>query len=227
MYKKITRNISEDIIEEHFEHPGAPQVKKLLEKKYEVTIAPVNVEIFKTNVKDYFTDYNKKMINILAGVTLSNDDLEKAEEEMFADIDRIGLLTKPYYGIEFGEKLNQSVRGYALAMAQIVNFMKVGLDIKDITNYRIINILSNDLSKMLNSYNNIWLQDTLKRYWIQICNHWIESAKARLRKDSKAEQDAITNATNVINAFANSLAAGIIAQFPNQFTTGEPIISDK
>jgi valyl-tRNA synthetase len=225
MYKKVTRNIVEDIVEEHFDHPSAPQLKKLMEKSYRSSIAPVNVNTFKANIKDYFTDYNKKMTAIITGVSGTVDDLTKAEEEMFADIDNIGNLTKPYYGIEFGEKLNQAVRGYALSMAQVVNFIKAGLDIKNITNDRLINILSNDLSKMMNSYNNDWAQPIIKSFWVQICNHWIEAARARLRKDEDGEQAALANATRVMDIFSNSLASGIVAHFPNQFTTVENAIN--
>jgi hypothetical protein len=224
MYKKITRNVIEDIVEEHYDHPIAPQLRKLTQQGYKPMIAPINVNTFKSNVKDYFTSYNKKMIDIISGVTGNVEDLEKAEEAMFIDIDNIGQLTRPYYGIEFGEKLNQSFRGYALSMAQVVNFMKSGLDIKNLTNDRIINIISNDLSRTLNSYNNDWAQPTIKSFWVQICTHWIEAAKARLRKDTTAEQDAIANATRVIDIFANVLASGIVAQFSNQFTTAENVI---
>jgi hypothetical protein len=224
MYKKVTRNIVEDIVEEHFDHPSAPQLKKLMEKSYRSSIAPVNVNTFKANIKDYFTDYNKKMTAIITGVSGTVDDLTKAEEEMFADIDNIGNLTKPYYGIEFGEKLNQAVRGYALAMATVVNLVKSGLDIKNITNDRIINILSNDLSKTMNSYNNDWAQPTIKSFWIQITNHWIEATKARMRKDSDTETASLENAGRVMDIFSNALASGIASQFADRFTTAENVI---
>lgn len=217
MYKKITHNI----VEEHFGHPSAPQIRRMVEKNIKSTMAPVNVDTFKNNIKEYFTDYDKKITAILAGVNGTPDDLAAAEEAIFATIDNIGNFTKPYYGIDFGEKLNQSVRGIALSMASAVNYVRAGLDVKTLTNDRIVNILAKDLGKMLASYNNNWNQQVIQNLWVQICNHWIDAAKARLRKDTTEEQTALANATKVMEVFSNSLAWGITNQFADQFTTAK------
>lgn len=220
MYKKITHNI----VEEHFGHPSAPQIRRMVEKNIKSTMAPVNIDAFKNNIKDYFTDYNKKMTAVLAGVTGSPTELEDAQEAIFATIDNIGNFTKPYYGVDFGEKLNQSFRGFALAMATAVNYVRSGLDVKTLTNDRIVNILAKDLGKMLFAYNNNWNPQVIQNFWVQICNYWIDAAKARLRKDTVEEQAAIANATKVIDTFSNSLAWGITNQFADQFTTAQVAI---
>jgi hypothetical protein len=220
MYKKITHNI----VEEHFGHPSAPQIRRMVEKNIKSTMAPVNVDAFKNNIKDYFTDYNKKMTAVLAGVTGSPTELEDAQEAIFATIDNIGNFTKPYYGVDFGEKLNQSFRGFALTMATAVNYVRSGLDVKTLTNDRIVNILAKDLGKMLFAYNNNWNPQVTQNFWIQICNHWIDAAKARLRKDTVEEQAALANATKVMDTFSNSLAWGITSQFADQFTTAQMAI---
>jgi hypothetical protein len=220
MYKKITHNI----VEEHFGHPSAPQIRRMVEKNIKATMAPANVNTFKNNIKEYYADYNKKMTAILAGVTGTPDDLAAAEEAMFVDIDNIGNLVKPYYGVDFAEKLNQSARGFALTMASAVNYIRSGIDVKTLTNDRIVNLLAKDLGKQLSIYNNNWNPQVIQNFWVQICNYWIDAAKAKLRKDTTEEQTALANAAKVIDTFSNSLAWGITNQFADQFTTAQPAI---
>lgn len=225
MYKKITRNVVEDIVEEHYDHPIAPQLRKLAERNYKPMIAPVDPEIFKANIKEYYSDYGKKMAAIIYSITGTLDDLTTAEEEMFANIDNIGKLTRPYYGIEFGEKMNQSARGYALSIATAVNYLKIGLDIKTITDNRIVGLLAKDLSISLSQYNNNWSQPIIQDKWIKVAMYWLDAARFKLRKDDAGAEAEIKKADEMLDNFAGALADGIILQFQNQFGPVQKVLA--
>lgn len=179
----------------------------------------IDSEVFMNNVASYFKTYSDKIGRMINETTGSEDALSAAEEDLFKDIWLIGTLVRPYYSAEFSEKFTQLIRAFALAELQVVGLVRAGLDIKTWTDFRINNLLVNDIGILLNTFNNFWNQQSIRNLWTQITNAWTLAVKAKQAKDQINVEKNIAQAESLLNSFASVLAQGVINQRPDAFFT--------
>jgi hypothetical protein len=88
MYKKITHNI----VEEHFDHPIASQIKKTMERSTIPNNIIFDENKFKSDVNAYFIKYKAKINEMINSITGSEEALIVPFEELFdnAWVDGIG-----------------------------------------------------------------------------------------------------------------------------------------
>ena len=97
MYKKITHNI----VEEHFDHPIASEIKRGLERKVGAPTSTIfDAAAFRSDAANLYTNYTTKLMAILDAST--DAELLTAIENMFVNIDAIGNITKNFYQNEKG-----------------------------------------------------------------------------------------------------------------------------
>jgi len=219
MYKKITHTI----VEEHFEHPLASDIKKTLERRsIKATIGMSEViskAQFKTDINNFFADYIASAEKVINATTGTDVDLSAAEKAAFENVASIGEITKEIYPVEFVEKVNSILRSTTLALIQTVHLLRSNLDTKDWTNSRFNNLLAGDLAETLSKFNNVWQFMTVKDWYVALTTNWVNQAKARQAKNTTNEQAAANNVTNLAASFARTFADGVIAQHPDFFAT--------
>ena len=215
MYKRVTHTITE----EHFGHPMATEIKHTLENNFEngrPRLDATTAEKFRNDVAAYFTGMQSKLTNIVSATETGNmDSLLAAETVYFDEVEQIGKMMKPYYGIEFSERINQVFRGFGLSTIGISRNLKFKTDIKVLVDRLLVNI--DNLDFLLNQFNNTWVAGSVKSTWVPIVNAMTAEISAIMNKDSASAIAEHTKAANLISAFSNTLANSVIQQYPTSF----------
>lgn len=214
MYKKITHNI----VEEHFDHPGAVQLRRTDDLRARAALlTKISPEKFRSDIKTMFDLYVNNINNIIVSVNGTQDDLVAAQETLFATIDDLGQYLKPYYGIEFGEKIAHAERSLALAMIQTVRFLRSGLDVKDWTAFRFNKLLVNDIAQFFSLQNNAWKSDDIRTIFNRITESWVQQAQAHIDKNAAAVTVDIENAAAASDLLISAIANGTTLKYPDMF----------
>lgn len=215
MYKKVTHTI----IEEHFGHPLAPEIKHTLESGFgnpRPMYAIITVDKLKNDVSAYFTKLHQRVSGIATQTETGNMDALLAEETAFFDeVDDLGKMLLPYYGIEFSERLSQSLRAIGLSMTGIARNLKFKSDIRLLVDR--LNSNFDNMDFLLNQFNNSWQLGAVKNIWTQIVESMVNETTAIINKDSNAAASANAQLAGRLASFAESLANSVVQQYPNKF----------
>ena len=137
-----------------------------------------------------------------------------AEKIFFDEVDMLGNKLKPYYGIEFGERLNQYMRTLMLLFISIAKNLKNKLDIRDWRQR--VETVRFELSNLLNSYNNAWRSLDMQALLGQIFNEVIQHAQDVIQKNSSADA-SFEKLGNLLSVFDAQISNGVIQQNPDKF----------
>jgi hypothetical protein len=215
MYKKVTHTI----IEEHFGHPLAPEIKHTLESGFgnpRPMYAIITADKLKNDVSAYFTKLHQRVTGIATQTETGNMDALLAEETAFFDeVDDLGKMLLPYYGIEFSERLSQSLRAIGLSMTGIARNLKFKSDIRLLVDR--LNSNFENMDFLLNQFNNSWQLGAVKNIWTQIVESMVNETTAIINKDSNAAASANAQLAGRLASFAESLANSVVQQYPNKF----------
>lgn len=217
MYKKVTHTI----VEEHFSHPMAGEIKEALDKKVippKYKLEQVSPEKFKSDINNYLSRLNIRFQDIFKSIdALDETALADVEKNMFAEIDALGDMYKTYYGIEFGERFNQYMRTAVLLLIAIARNLKNKMDIRD---WRIrLDNTKFDISNLFYAYNNVWRLPDTQALFGQIFNELITEAQAVVNKDSAGAAKSAESLNRMLSILADTLANGTVQQFPGKFIT--------
>jgi hypothetical protein len=215
MYKRVTHTI----IEEHFGHPMAAEIKHTLENKFDggrPMQGATTADKFRSDVDAYFTAFHSKLTNIMSATETGNmESLVAAETVFFDEVDQIGKIMLPYYGVEFAERITNAFRGAGLTTIGVSRNLKFKTDTKTLVERLYLNF--DNLDFLLNQFNNSWLPGSVKSTWVTIVDTLVAEAAAIMNKDTTASINEHTKAANLISAFSNTLANSAIQQYPNKF----------
>lgn len=216
MYKKITHSI----VEEHFGHPMASEIKESLDSKnvmLKYFIEPMSVDKFRSDIINYYNTLTGKINSATKAIESNNEtELMEIEKTIFENIDQLGNLFKAFYGLEFGERFNQYNRSFVLGALSIARNLKSKTDIRDWRNR--LDVFKFDLARMLNDSNNLWRQPDTQTLLGQIIEALISHEQAVINKDSANEVKTKETLTNLWSSLASSLAFGVAQQYPAKFT---------
>jgi hypothetical protein len=225
MYKKITHNI----VEEHFEHPVASEIKKTVDRtkiRSKMDGFPsMTTADFQTALQNWRGKFQEGIDKIIRSVTGTEEDLKFAEELSFSEVSKLGDLLKPIYGIDLAEKVNQGFRSYILGLVQVVHLLRSGLDIRDWTNNRFNNLVAGDLFGTLNAVNNTWSFQNIRNGLVSMSDAWVSAMKARMAKKADEENKQMLAATNALKNFVADIYNGTTQQYPEKFLTPAPMVS--
>lgn len=215
MYKRVTHTITE----EHFGHPMATEIKHTLENKFDTErprLDATTADKFRNDVNSYFTGLHTKLANIATATETGNmEALIAAETVYFDEVEQIGKLMQPYYGIEFSERINQVFRGTGLSTIGISRNLKFKSDIKILVERLLANF--DNLDFLLNQFNNVWVGGSVKSTWVPIIDSIVAEMSAIMNRDSSGTVAEHTKGSNLISAFSNTLANSVIQQYPTRF----------
>jgi hypothetical protein len=216
MYKKVTHTITE----EHFGHPMASEIKKVIDKTItppKPKMEPTPANKFRNEVEQYFVGYNIKLNNIFKAIEQNNEtELVAAEKIFFDEVDMLGNKFKTYYGIEFGERFNQYMRTLMLLFISIAKNLKNKLDIRDWRQR--VDTVRFELSTLLNTYNNGWRQFDMQALLGQVFAEVIQHAQDVIQKSSNADV-SFDKLGNLLSVFNTQISNGVIQQHPDKFIT--------
>ncbi len=214
MYKKITHTI----VEEHFDHPIANQIKKTMEKSKMITSEILSENKFRSDANLYFSTLQAKVRAMIDSVTGTEEALIVPFEDLFKNcqIDDLGNMTKHIYASEFGERLNESMRMLVITILLSVQNIKMGKD-NSFVNGRFAYI-SNSLAQNLSNFNNKWDYQTVNGLIASIGTEIINEITARMKKDTNAENSAIQKLGYNFTTLEKYLVDGIVNQHPERFS---------
>jgi hypothetical protein len=229
MYKKITHNI----VEEHFAHPEAVQVKSQL-GYYRKTTTPApnpasmmsdQAQQFKTAAHKLLGNYARYISSSINGILDSSSDLTAIGEKISKDISAIGAVMHAYYSESVGDQTVTHLKKIANDVAEIARLVKSNKSIDQIKTNLLQEVDS--FATLLESVNpGHWPATAVRDYFGRAVDAWIGQTQAR---DRKKWDEAIAFADRVMDIFIGSgtgmdgedfakiFAEGIIRQFPDQF----------
>lgn len=215
MYKKITHTI----VEEHFDHPAASQIKAKLDKKRSriPTTETFNSDAFKTEVNDYFRNYLNKLHTMTASMSGTDEDFITAFESIYQDVDKLGNLIKHFYSSEFGERLNSIFRGIPILLGLMIHGSKAGTDTKNLVNR--LNNAAIDLANVLVAYDNSWLPQPTTEMTTGFVSSLVSEVRARQSKDMPTVTKSVEQAISRFTDLGKLMGEKIVAQFPSRFTS--------
>jgi hypothetical protein len=221
MYKKITHNI----VEEHFDHPIASQIKKSMSRS-KVPNNEVFSEIkFRSDINSWFENYKSRINSMINSATGTEEDLIKPFEEIYNNswVDGLGNMTKPIYASELGERINSSFRSMPVTLLIVIQLLKTGRDITSIS--RRFAGATDDLRIALINFNPAWSGPAISSLLTTITTEMTNQVKARLKKDANAEAQSTQKIAQAFATFENEFVNGIISQHPERFSKSTPVIT--
>ena len=213
MYRKITHNI----IEEHFDHPMAEQIKKTIDRKITRPTEVIFTESdFRSMVDTYFNNYVNHLVGIANSVIGTDDELWNAFEPAFNNVDDMGTLMKNFYVSDMGERLNIATRTLLVLMLLSVQSAKTGT-----ANWYLnrLDNLPNDWADVFGRYNQYWLYDTTRAAVSDIVKSLKDKLSARKAKNITLEQQAEAQLRNSFTGFSKWVQDGVITQFPDRIAS--------
>lgn len=240
MYKKITHNI----VEEHFDHPLATELKKKMEH---TPVVPKNQMlslsdplpqyvmneasmVFRMDARSLWSKYAWGLLNYGISMAANLPIKEQVEARTFKNARALGDFITPYYGITAGNALSDVLAG----IGQIgIDVVKAVQEKESLDKLRVIWAkLIDDLAELLHDLNpNFWPETLTRDYFTNMVEYWVDEITARAAKNTVADDEAIENLNKLMvfgvpnsvpshktSSYADVFSRGIIAQFPSMFS---------
>lgn len=216
MYKKITHTI----VEEHFDHPIASQIKKTIDRSRIPTTEIFSESKFRADVHNYFLTLQSYLTEMTDSVNKPEQYLIAAFENMFKDnwIDGLGNMTKPFYFSDFSEVMNVTMRQLAIVTSSMVQNVQSGKETRNL-----VDIFRNQeaslIAEAMGSVNYSWRYAEIRKMFVDIVINILAETSKKWNKDTVNEQIAKDNLAGLFSMFERIFVEGIITQFPNRFTS--------
>lgn len=183
---------------------------------------PMTTQEFHDAMRKLWEDHIQWTRNYIISVAGDLPDAAVVAERLLQNQDDIGNAIKPIYGEEAGNQLSLLLRDHITGAVTILAAAKAGDTAGMETGVAAWRVNADDIATFLNSANpDNWPLDTLKAEMQMHLDLTLAEAQARLGGDFEADVAAYDQVHEHILAFADALSDGIMAQFPDMFTTGE------
>jgi hypothetical protein len=233
MYKKITHNI----VEEHFAHPIAAELKKKVDKIVATTTTPkpkasavLTPEIqLHMDAHELMGKLNWGIRNYIISALANGEDATYIQTRLLADIKDLGVVLSKYYSAKIGDDAVMHFTEFAKVLVELIAAAKAGKDISKLAESALGHLDS--FASVISIANPThWPEAVVKEFLHTYFTHVAHEIEARIKKDWAADMIASSKANNVIMSgpitdgtlkgmpdFANVFAEGIIKQFPAVF----------
>lgn len=223
MYKKITHNI----VEEHFDHPVAMDIKSRMDYNRPTPSAMADTQSMvqlKLDSRTLFGNLVNSVRSLIVSVMDNGPDQKVIEDQLFKDIYALSDVVGVFYGETAGKRFNEHLTAIATTLASIVVIIKSG---KNITEQKaMLEVHITELAKLLDSANmRYWPELTVIGILNKVADQWIMQATSREKKDYPADlasakivnEIMVTGAADGTPSFADIFSNGVIQQFPSKF----------
>ena len=230
MYKIITHNITE----EHFDHPMAANIAKVVKKNtnLKATMQSESVVALRNNVSRTLNTFNRHLRQfVLSATTGDGLDINSVQAYITADINSMAsTILVPYFSVGGTPAPNLStLQAVVNTIYSIATTAKAGGDLAALNSTLSTQISA--LSTYMDGLNpNYWSVGQLNAYWTAYFNAIVTQITSRLSKNWNADLQSEANAYDVIIAngipptmgpgasFLYYLTNGIIQLNPSAFT---------
>jgi hypothetical protein len=219
MYKKITHNI----VEEHFDHPMAGQIKKTIVRSQVPNSEVFDENSFRTNVANYTNSYSSSINKIIESFSSTQANLISEFEQAFTSVDNLGNMTKPFITSELGERMNADFRYILIYTAMAVQSARIGQDTLFAEN-RILQS-TNDLASAMIAYNTYWtpagadITDNLYAISQSIGNNINKKINAKVSNNAALSAELAAAINSDFSKFGTIFVNGLVRKFPERFTS--------
>jgi hypothetical protein len=210
MYKRISHNI----VEEHFDHPMAIDLKDKLSNPMDPT--PPKMKSSKSGMWMSTNNDISTLVghirNYIVSEIGSAEDVEYVKNQVLTDVTRIGETISKHYSSEISDAVLTHLTGVVTSLVSLLGAAKAS---KDLEPYKAI-VLSHvdSLATALGSANpNKWNRIAVKEYLTQYVVALAEQIGARLAMDWAADEAAATKANNIM--FNGPISSGSLEGKPD------------
>ena len=214
MYKKITHTI----VEEHFDHPIASQIKKSLSRSMIINNDILLESKFRADAHSYFESYLNHLASLINSVPGTQESFLLEFDNFFKTpwIDGLGNMVKPIYPTEFAEKLNEALRMITTTVFSGLQLIRDGKDTG--LTFNRIQFITNELSQTLSTFNTAWQYQTTNALFNSLFADIFSLAKAKAAKNTTLEQQLLQKVATNWATFEKVFVDGVINQHPERFT---------
>jgi hypothetical protein len=230
MYKKVTHSI----VEEHFAHPMAQEIKKMVDVTAKTGAAwpPLpRPGQFYTQLRSQFSEFNTALRNIIVGSSANDPALDYNKQQLSTLTTAFGPFFEPYYGQSAAESVVGHIANFVKSIESMIAAAKNKGDWNSFVTQAKDHL--DALAVLINSWNPAWwtnkypsLATYLTQYAQAVSDQVSSRAIQNWSKDSAdAELARYIVAAGPISGYpfngapdlSNQLASSIIQQFPDRF----------
>jgi hypothetical protein len=229
MYKKITHTI----VEEHFDHPMATEIKSSVDNYTKPSRAsavsavswPLAV-MFRLNARNYFSKLKSSVRNVVVDIIEPSDSMTSTKllEQVLSDIGALSGEVTKYYGDLAGMEFDKLLGAFVMSAVEYVKTLKEGKDTFAVQ-AKCDNAIA-DIAKFLSGANpDNWPASAVTSIFTDYSRALVAQADALIKKDRKAAIDAENMQHDILlgnsvgrQGLSDVFAKGIIQQFPSEFT---------
>jgi hypothetical protein len=144
-------------------------------------------------------------------------DVDAATERLLKNQEDIGNAVAQYYGAEAGGQLTDLLKQHILIAADLIGAAKANDSAKVEAEQKRWQDNGMQIADFLASANPNWSQASMREMMKKHLDTTTDEVIARIKKDWNADVKAYDAAYDHILMMADTLSAGIIAQFPDKF----------
>jgi len=192
-------------------HPPAPSQETMRAPAVELRVAMHRLW------EDHITYTRNFIISALAGLP----DQDAVTKRLLANQDDIGNAIKPYYGEDAGKKLTALLREHILIAADVVKEAKAGDPKRLAMQQQRWTANGKDIAAFLSAANPSWAKKDLEAMLQKHLDLTTGEVVARLTKDWAKDVASYDEGHTHMLMFADTLAEGIVKQFPAKFRRTE------
>ena len=235
MYKKITHNI----VEEHFDHPAAADIKQMSEMSPSITKnllvkqwppLPQRFQ-FQTAIRNQFAKLNNDIRNVIVSDVANSEDLTFNKANLNKTVLDFIELVKSYTDTKTADAIVKNLMDFTDNFILIIDSIKKGQTydtlktsaITDFTNFlqqgTVNSWIGGGGNIPANTYTDAYIAELIKQTVSRLQKNWnddgIAAEKARniISSGGPIYETPFNNNQDMSTIFANS----IINQFPNKF----------
>jgi len=145
-------------------------------------------------------------------------DLQATTNRLLQNQDDIGAAIATFYGADAGAQLSSLLREHILIAAALVNAAKSGDSTEVATQHDRWYANADEIAAFLASANPAWPEASLRDMMHTHLDQTLAEATARLQGDWNADVAEYDHIVDHILEMADTLADGIVQQFPKRFT---------
>jgi hypothetical protein len=220
-------------MEEHFDHPMAQEIKKMVDGDTKMNaawpVAPSSQQFF-SQLKKQFNEFNTALRNVVTGVGTNDPALAYNKQQLTESTAAFGPFFEPYYGKSAAEAAVGHIAEFAKSIEDTVSAAVAKGDWNTPAAAALDHL--NALAALMTSWNPTWwinrspsLTTYLLQYYQAVVNQISSRAGQEWRKDIKQAELAgqiIANGPlpvpyNNAPDLANQISLMITQQFPEKF----------
>jgi hypothetical protein len=155
----------------------------------------------------------------IMSVADNTTDKAPVTTRLLKNYDDMADALKPYYGNETGDKFGDLIEEHLLTAAALVEAAKAGNSTAAADAEKKWYKNADEIAAFENSINPNWNKTDLMAMWHDHLKLTKDEAVARLTKNYAADIEAFDQIEALANTMADSMADGIVKQFPDKFST--------